>query len=67
MEWRPIDTAPKDGTEIILGSPNFVTCGKWDNSGFFELNVEFWESEAFGPPEQLNATHWMPLPHRPAK
>ena len=34
MEWQPIETAPKDGTRIVVfapkESPNPITSARWD-------------------------------------
>lgn len=63
--WQPIETAPKDGTEILVFSPE-RPAGK-------ESTVVFWKNSkwAFFEMEgaQLNIldklTHWMPLPLPP--
>ena len=68
MDWQPIETAPKDGTKIILGQFDKtkdrygrVRVDYWHKvsdagsySGWGEFNNRFW------PP-----THWMPLPAPP--
>ena len=58
-EWQPIETAPKDGTYVLLYEPR-----NDDHDyeiGFFEC------SEWFGPDHiyTIDATHWMPLPEPP--
>lgn len=61
--WRPIDTAPKDGTRILLGcfsAPKHrkmegtVAVAGWSEAGWGPFNPLWW------PP-----THWMPLPTPP--
>ena len=59
-EWRTIDSAPKDGTAIILYGAKGrykVLVAKWD------ANWKAWQSE----PGKWTAypTHWMPLPAPP--
>lgn len=66
MEWQPIETAPKDGTEILVCAPSH---GK--GPGQFVVIVTFLDGEwttdrnsfdhSIWPP-----THWMPLPHPPS-
>ena len=73
MEWQPIETAPKDGTSVLVFNGLDVSVGYWfiwehfftgDRlSGF----VKNWNNE-FGCPDSFvgDATHWMPLPPPPS-
>ncbi len=60
-EWQPIETAPKDGSEIIGGDRG---CGDIE---FYRWNDEDkkWLSRGdfYEPTNEL--THWMPLPEPP--
>ena len=63
-EWQPIETAPKDGTEVILCANGSVVtawyCGEtclWPHD---EAYSEEGEACNVGMP-----THWMPLPPKP--
>ncbi len=68
--WRPIETAPKDGTRILLG--RFTGDQKARHEGLIKID---WyrtpESDSsfsgFGSfnPVYWPATHWMPLPLPP--
>lgn len=51
MKPRPIETAPKDGTMILLGRKN-----SW-HTGFYTETWGVFNFEGFGQP-----THWLPLP-----
>jgi len=60
-EWQPIETAPKDGTEILAHDED-------DNVfiAFFCPYIKSWVSNisnAFGQEE--HPTHWIPLPEPP--
>lgn len=60
MSWQPIETAPKDGTEIILAG-QFRNGQKWDiRSGFYSMSRSKWPYVGESYP-----THWMPLPEAP--
>jgi hypothetical protein len=68
-KWQPIETAPKDGTPILLGLP---VCGNlWaEDRRVYEGR---WH-EREGTWASINgfilfsvATHWMPLPEPPEK
>lgn len=71
MTWQPIETAPKDGTLILLARPQGVWVGKWVPvfvSGYVPdnkwrshlLNHDHLGAGGYGKP-----THWMPLPEPP--
>ena len=52
--WRPIETAPKDGSHVLLFRPEIVFCGYWSKKG--------WTISAPGLPLMLpSATHWRPI------
>jgi len=64
--WRPIDTAPKDGKDIILWGP----CRMDGDARSFakDANVGWWCADHWRTRtnEICKATHWMPLPQPPS-
>ncbi len=67
MTWQPIETAPKDGTPLLLFGrvaysqelAQYVGFwGRWDSAG-----GEFETWICSGP--HWKPTHWMPLPDPP--
>jgi hypothetical protein len=59
--WQPIETAPKDGTPLLLGWPTFhPLVGHCEDGLWGELDSDF----GFEPFENT-PTHWMPLPAAP--
>jgi hypothetical protein len=72
-EWLPIESAPKDGTLIILARDERVTVGQWqdpetDGAGWdgddYEAYWHSWDGGFLNDPEYC-ASHWMPLPDPP--
>ncbi len=74
-EWQPIETAPKDGTQILGWAPSWLTSnqaefiaaflhGKWwhmaDNERVIESQSDFGTSY-----KEAFITHWMLLPAPP--
>lgn len=63
MEWQPIETAPKDGTQILGYSTACIECIYFDEDA--NLWVQSWEGDEdyglLGAP-----VAWMPLPKPPA-
>lgn len=58
-KWEPIETAPKDGTEILLFA-------------LFDIGLCYWsdkmDSWTWGAGNRFNLpSHWMPLPEIPSK
>ncbi|MBB1617145.1 hypothetical protein A9978_32320 [Pseudomonas sp. UMC65] len=80
-QWHPIETAPKDETEIILRKGDRVTAGAWiewskhhaehhSTTGEYLGQVEYdsganWGSWDGGFCEDDEPTHWQPLPNPP--
>ena len=69
-QWQPIDTAPKDGTIILV-----YYIGPWDQKHVLEAswcskdgdyNNPCWWPEWHGTMIDDHITHWMPLPDPPA-
>jgi len=80
--WQPIETAPKDGTKIILfwrcewhdyGNPSDapkITVGYWGAEYVFITAKEDyeWLTTSSNPyVDRCHATHWMPLPTPPTQ
>lgn len=65
--WQPIETAPKDGTAILLLSQLGVVSGRYY---FKDGEQRYWQSEMgdvyfWGATSGAAITHWMPLPAPP--
>lgn len=61
MEWRPIETAPKDGSMILVcqSSNNIISSASWS------YIYNHWATYP-GPMGFITeVTHWMPLPQPP--
>ena len=69
-EWQPIETAPKDGTEVLLWGRYWS-----DSQGLFSRphvgsyveNLERWQVGVSHHDYRFRVrpTHWMPLPPPP--
>lgn len=61
--WQPIETAPKDGTDILAyqrweeGTERILVM-RWDEKGGWRTNVHSFV--------RFDPSHWMPLPSPPA-
>jgi len=73
MTWKPIETAPKDGTEVILLLPLDDaevaiqgSWGKYPDCGTEDYGWEFARLNSHGcgccSSQDEMPTHWMPLP-----
>jgi hypothetical protein len=62
MIWQPIETAPKDGTEILsaVKGTNQVLIVRWEGIGSADRGEWFYDNDGYTWP-----THWMPLPEPP--
>ena len=58
MEWKPIETAPKDESRILLYEKGSMCVGHWWN------NYDGWALKVLCID---NPTHWMPLPEPPSE
>lgn len=74
MKWQPIETAPKDGTTVLLYRPTalrwcVVDKGRWETQKYHSKPSPYWSSDQKLPTvaEQRSwePTHWMPLPEPP--
>jgi hypothetical protein len=70
MSWQPIETAPKDGTEIDLWYPDLgrQPAAHWDTTGLgFGWCWPNWNEGRLETVIRPNIapTHWMPIPEPP--
>ena len=63
-EWRPIETAPRDGTKVLLceaDQPTEIVLGWWLQNAWRDYG-----DIGCGGFDDYNPTHWMPLPEPPS-
>lgn len=67
--WSLIETAPRDGTHVLLFSPDSVapqiTVGFWMDDNAFPGGGAWWDSWNQRFPIDADSSHWMPLPSLP--
>jgi hypothetical protein len=58
-QWQPIETAPKDGTDILVwdGRERFVV--------FYYRGASHWLMNCGSTCIEINPTHWQPIPEPP--
>ena len=68
-EWQPIETAPKDGTPILVAenSRDYPFIAYWGYVGRFTSSEKMWIGHDFGAMPEGSVNHWMPLPEPPEK
>ena len=73
MNWQPIETAPKDGTEILV----YTHCDTIEITAWYQMHVADYEDTGNGLFRKVHKlchegwnsntpTHWMPLPAPPS-
>ena len=70
MKWEPIETAPKDGTPVLLSVPGWgagvVICeyveGTTDADGWWDMYLG---GDPYGLRLDADIAGWMPLPPPP--
>lgn len=62
--WQPIETAPKDGTVILLASVDHVYAGRWHNDSTWPWLVLCEQHETNGL-KAGDMLRWQPLPDAP--
>lgn len=69
-EWQPIETAPKNASEIILGDEGCSYSGFWCAAKNYWGEIGWYEESNRGgsySAHPLQPTHWQPLPKPPNK
>lgn len=72
MTWQPIETAPKDGTKVLIygtqwlfdwqgdsDGPRIAVCSYDGEEGWDICHTTYYSTTC------VNPTHWMPLPEFP--
>ncbi len=70
-EWQPIETAPKDGTSIMIYTDNceygfgLVETISHSACAFYSKTKGYFISDAWNDINYKSPTHWRPLPEAP--
>ena len=60
--WRPIETAPKDGTEFLGYWPDFYGSNSWNIERTWFADGQWTTPNYYGPPgDPESPTYWSPL------
>jgi hypothetical protein len=68
--WRPIETAPKDGTRLYLAHSQAAFDGWWEDDVWGDGTEGGWvdgSADRYDEPVILHPTHWLPIPELPTE
>jgi len=72
MSWQPIETAPKDGSSILVFPATWdkkpCSIAHWNTDEYSKKPRPFWERDdqiQITYSRGATTTHWMPLPPPP--
>ena len=57
-QWQTIDSAPRDGTNVLLSDNHEIIIGKWCEWREYGQDYAWYDSQCI----PIEATHWQPLP-----
>jgi hypothetical protein len=63
--WQPIDTAPKDGTRILIFEPGYGLPGLLGVTSLGTIRLSCWRKDAIPmgwTGSERPPSHWLPLP-----
>lgn len=71
-EWKPIEEAPRDGTDILISGGTY-SYGMWEDEKYSGVTIARWHHDHWrGEDRQAHddwyshkPAHWMPLPPPP--
>lgn len=63
--WQPIESAPKDGTRVLIYQGGHVYIAWWDEKDWTGVWVIFDCDDSFYSLTADHPTHWLPLPDPP--
>lgn len=64
--WQPIETAPKDGREILIAIGGVVRTAWWGDAEYCRSAKTYNRGWTNGPSHGFRPSHWQPLPSAPA-
>lgn len=68
-KWLPIETAPKDGTKILVWTGMGHSVAVWEVQKYHRKPIPYWRTQNLGMRVTMDRayqpTHWMPLPDPP--
>lgn len=72
-DWQPIETAPKDGTHVLLFWRGGHQISHWRHTQHFQNGRISYDNAGWADPygslgrESSGPSHWMPLPDKPTQ
>lgn len=69
-QWMDIETAPKDGTVVLVLMPSILGHGKFSDGvkkGYWMVDLDEWQVEGVGGNVSPQPTSWTPIPKPPTE
>ena len=67
MKWQPIETAPKDGEEVLMFARGTLGLEYFSVGQYAKADPAFGTVDGWFWTFAIRPTHWMPLPEPPSE